>query len=124
MGMTFVAAVLPQVSASIEAVTGARAACYPALVAMRRKVGDETEGECKGDDDNAHCLGSTMPLPKYVIDSSSEEGLKPTSVNGEIIFDNVTFAYPTRPEATVFNGFSLRIEAGKTVALVGASGSG
>jgi ATP-binding cassette subfamily B (MDR/TAP) protein 1 len=36
----------------------------------------------------------------------------------------VSFAYPARPSVAVFNGFSLTIPAGQTVALVGESGSG
>uniref|UniRef100_A0A0E0CW85 ABC transporter B family member 19 n=1 Tax=Oryza meridionalis TaxID=40149 RepID=A0A0E0CW85_9ORYZ len=36
----------------------------------------------------------------------------------------VTFAYPSRPEVAVLRGFSLRVKAGTTVAVVGASGSG
>jgi ATP-binding cassette subfamily B (MDR/TAP) protein 1 len=36
----------------------------------------------------------------------------------------VSFSYPTRKETQVFDGFSLKIPAGKTVALVGPSGSG
>jgi len=63
-------------------------------------------------------------LPKYEIDSSSEAGKKPLSVSGEIEFRNVFFHYPTRRETEVFNNFSLKVEAGKTVALVGFSGSG
>jgi ABC-type multidrug transport system fused ATPase/permease subunit len=63
--------------------------------------------------------GSTAPLPKYIIDSSSTEGLKPESVEGNIHFRDVMFAYPTRQEINVFDGFSLNVEAGKTVALVG-----
>lgn len=43
---------------------------------------------------------------------------------GNIVFDNVHFAYPDRPEAKVLNGLSLTIEHGKTLALVGHSGSG
>jgi ABC-type phosphate transport system ATPase subunit len=34
------------------------------------------------------------------------------------------FRYPSRPEAVVFNRFNLTVEAGTTVALVGASGNG
>ena len=34
------------------------------------------------------------------------------------------FAYPTRPDQLIFKGLNLRIEAGRTVALVGQSGSG
>jgi len=36
----------------------------------------------------------------------------------------VSFTYPSRPEAPIFKHFNLDIEAGTTVALVGASGSG
>jgi len=123
MGITFAAAVLPQVSVSLEALTGARAACYPALVTMKRKVGDE-DGDTDENTSDPQRRGSTLPLPKYIIDSSSDEGSKPESVEGEIVFNNCNFSYPTRPETSVFSGFSLKIKAGKTVALVGASGSG
>uniref|UniRef100_A0ACD5WT34 Uncharacterized protein n=1 Tax=Avena sativa TaxID=4498 RepID=A0ACD5WT34_AVESA len=36
----------------------------------------------------------------------------------------VIFAYPSRPDVTVLNDFSLRVKFGSTVAVVGASGSG
>jgi ATP-binding cassette, subfamily B (MDR/TAP), member 1 len=37
---------------------------------------------------------------------------------------DVVFRYPSRPEAVVFNKLNLTVEAGTTVALVGASGNG
>lgn len=43
---------------------------------------------------------------------------------GNIEFNNVTFAYPTRSDQVVLKNFSLRIPAGRVVALVGASGGG
>eukprot|EP00281_Chroomonas_sp_CCMP1168_P011044 CAMPEP_0206279694 /NCGR_PEP_ID=MMETSP0047_2-20121206/38154_1 /ASSEMBLY_ACC=CAM_ASM_000192 /TAXON_ID=195065 /ORGANISM="Chroomonas mesostigmatica_cf, Strain CCMP1168" /LENGTH=664 /DNA_ID=CAMNT_0053709651 /DNA_START=67 /DNA_END=2061 /DNA_ORIENTATION=- len=58
------------------------------------------------------------------IDSLSEDGEKLLTVRGEIKFENVTFAYPSRPDQMVCNGYNLIVPAGKTVALVGASGSG
>ena len=61
---------------------------------------------------------------RYVIDSSSPDGLKPESVEGNISFREVTFAYPTRREVNVFNGLNLEIKAGQTVALCGPSGGG
>ncbi|XP_055839508.1 mitochondrial potassium channel ATP-binding subunit [Episyrphus balteatus] len=45
-------------------------------------------------------------------------------LSGEIRFDNVSFAYPTRPDHIVLKDFSLTLRPGETVALVGASGSG
>ena len=45
-------------------------------------------------------------------------------ISGEIIFRDVQFAYPTRPDIMVCKGYQLNINAGDTVALVGASGCG
>ncbi|CAI7596859.1 unnamed protein product [Penicillium glandicola] len=58
------------------------------------------------------------------IDPFGESGERPTDVMGYLDFGNVSFAYPTRPDVKVLNDFSLHIPAGKTTALVGASGSG
>jgi len=58
------------------------------------------------------------------IDSESEEGEILERVYGEVEFDRVEFAYPSRPESAVLKGLSVRIPAGKRVALVGESGSG
>lgn len=58
------------------------------------------------------------------LDSSSESGDKLDDVQGEIRLENVKMIYPSRPEVTVMDGVSLHIPAGKTTALVGASGSG
>ena len=48
----------------------------------------------------------------------------PHAPRGAIEFDNVTFAYPSRPDTPALDGFSARIEPGETVALVGPSGAG
>jgi ABC-type multidrug transport system fused ATPase/permease subunit len=45
-------------------------------------------------------------------------------LRGEVAFEGVTFAYPSRPEIDVLKGLSFRTEAGKIVALVGPSGAG
>jgi ATP-binding cassette subfamily B (MDR/TAP) protein 1 len=58
------------------------------------------------------------------IDSFSTEGKQLSDVRGDIEFRDVSFAYPQRPDAKVFDGMSLKIKAGQVVALVGQSGSG
>jgi ATP-binding cassette subfamily B protein len=48
----------------------------------------------------------------------------PRKIRGEVVFEDVTFAYPSRPEVEVLRGVSLRAEAGQRIALVGPSGAG
>ncbi|KAL2323240.1 hypothetical protein Fmac_027619 [Flemingia macrophylla] len=58
------------------------------------------------------------------IDKKSESGLELESVTGLVELKNVDFSYPSRPEVVILNNFSLSVPAGKTIALVGSSGSG
>jgi ATP-binding cassette, subfamily B, bacterial len=43
---------------------------------------------------------------------------------GEIVFDSVTFRYPTRPDIDALDDFSVRVRPGELIALVGPSGAG
>ncbi|KIJ17535.1 hypothetical protein PAXINDRAFT_167550 [Paxillus involutus ATCC 200175] len=58
------------------------------------------------------------------IDSSDPGGLKPEKVLGEITLQDVRFNYPSRPDVPVVKALNIIFSAGKTAALVGASGSG
>ncbi|CAL9191007.1 unnamed protein product [Musa hybrid cultivar] len=58
------------------------------------------------------------------IEPNDPEGHRPEKLNGAIDIRGVDFAYPARPDVVIFKGFSLSIEAGKSTALVGQSGSG
>lgn len=88
---------LGQAAPSAEAITSARAAAYPVFQTIKRPS---------------------------LIDPLSDEGKKLDKVMGNIQIDNVSFAYPSRPEVKVCSNYSLTIAAGETVALVGPSGSG
>lgn len=43
---------------------------------------------------------------------------------GEIIFENVVFSYPSRPEVEVLSDINLEVQSGEKIALVGHSGAG
>ncbi|KAG3206007.1 ABC transporter B family member 11 [Phytophthora cactorum] len=88
---------LGQAAPSAEAITSARAAAYPVFQTIKRPS---------------------------LIDPLSDEGKKLDTVIGRIQIENVSFAYPSRPEVQVCSNYSLTIEPGETVALVGPSGSG
>ncbi|PSS28183.1 hypothetical protein M430DRAFT_15413 [Amorphotheca resinae ATCC 22711] len=51
-------------------------------------------------------------------------GTKVKSAQGPIKFSNVSFAYPTRPAVTIFDGLDFEIPSGTNVAIVGPSGGG
>ena len=57
-------------------------------------------------------------------DAKEEFGARLPICRGEVFFDNVTFAYPSRPDRLVFKHFSLKIPSKSSCALVGESGHG
>ncbi|MDP3913258.1 MAG: ABC transporter transmembrane domain-containing protein [Bacteroidota bacterium] len=74
-------------------------------------------------------IGATEDL--FAIFNEQEEDLKEIIVldskdelHGQISFQNLTFAYPSRPEENVLRNISVDISANQMVALVGASGAG
>ncbi|KAA8530290.1 hypothetical protein F0562_004999 [Nyssa sinensis] len=95
------------------------------LVSTGRVIADAgtmTNDLAKGSD----AVGSVFAvLDRYTrIEPEDPEGYKPEKITGNVELRDVDFAYPARPNVMIFKGFSIRIEAGKSTALVGQSGSG
>ena len=63
-------------------------------------------------------------LEKPAIAAPERPIALPEPARGAIAFQNVTFRYPTRPDAPALIDFDLTVEPGETVAIVGPSGAG
>jgi ATP-binding cassette subfamily B protein len=48
----------------------------------------------------------------------------PATAQGRVEFDQVRFNYPSRPDTPALDNFSMKVEPGEVVALVGPSGAG
>ncbi|MBU2556857.1 MAG: ATP-binding cassette domain-containing protein [Bacteroidetes bacterium] len=57
--------------------------------------------------------------PQLTADCGDDKILK-----GNLRFDSVSFAYPSRPELEVLKGIDFEVKTGQKIALVGASGAG
>ena len=74
-------------------------------------------------------IGATEDL--FAIFNEQEEDIQDIGkladeecLNGAITFDDLTFAYPSRPEENVLRRINVQIAATQMVALVGSSGAG
>ncbi|KAL8124431.1 hypothetical protein AgCh_012176 [Apium graveolens] len=95
------------------------------LVSTGRVIADAgamTNDLAKGSD----AVGSVFAvLDRYtLIEPEDPDGHKPEKVTGHVELRDVDFAYPARPDVAIFSGFTIKIEAGESTALVGQSGSG
>lgn len=59
-----------------------------------------------------------------LITSPVQTQVQTKNLEAGFIFDNISFAYPTRPDILAINTLSLHVPAGKVLALVGPSGAG
>ncbi|CAN6235394.1 unnamed protein product [Urochloa humidicola] len=58
------------------------------------------------------------------LEAEGKKGAIKENIRGQIVFRDVRFSYPSRPDTRVLDGVSLVIPEGATVGLVGGSGSG
>jgi ATP-binding cassette subfamily B protein len=74
-------------------------------------------------------IGATQRVRELLNEPAEQFGAavaetRPERFRGEVRFDHVTFAYPSRPEISVLKNLAFEAGAGQVVALVGPSGSG
>ncbi|HEY2684462.1 MAG TPA: ABC transporter transmembrane domain-containing protein [Steroidobacteraceae bacterium] len=67
---------------------------------------------------------SELLAARPVIGPPAHPLVLPARISGAIRFENVTFRYPSRPDASALEHFSLEVAPGETIAFVGPSGAG
>lgn len=65
-----------------------------------------------------------LRLSRLPNDSHENMGTTRIATIGDIVFTNLTFSYPSRPDQVILNNVSMTIPANKCTAIVGSSGSG
>jgi ATP-binding cassette subfamily B protein len=83
----------------------------------------EVWGELSQAAGSAERLGELLAIEPTIKPPAAPVPL-PAPPRGEVAFDNVRFAYPTRPQAPVLDGISFAVRVGERVAIVGPSGAG
>ncbi|KAF8105699.1 hypothetical protein N665_0157s0263 [Sinapis alba] len=63
-------------------------------------------------------------VPEIDGEDTTKGFIPKAKIEGRVEFERVTFTYPSRPKSIILKDFTLRADAGRTVALMGASGSG
>jgi ATP-binding cassette, subfamily B, bacterial len=96
---------------------------YAAFAASSLGQLSEVWGEVSAASGAAERLFEILNVKSAVVAPASPREL-PQPARGDVVLDNVSFAYPTRPDALAVDRVSLSVKSGEKVAIVGPSGAG
>jgi len=95
---------------------------YAVLMASSGATVSELWGEIQRAAAAADRLGEVLAIPPAIAAPAKPLPLPPAQ--GRVVFEAVTLRYPTRPDSPALMDFSLAVEPGEALALVGPSGAG
>ena len=96
---------------------------YAVIVASAMGTISEVIGDMQRAAGATERLVELLATPSVLPMRENPETL-PTPARGSVEMRAVNFAYPTRLDTPVFDGFNLRVNPGEKIALVGPSGAG